>query len=75
LAAISVTIRTGEAMNQIRRKEVVPDDTIPVIWVARGEHVFSTPLSEFEQKVKEAKEKEDLRASYLGSMHKKRYAR
>jgi len=62
-------------MNQITRKEVVSDENISVIWVARGKHVFSTPLSEFEQKVKEAKEKENLRSGYLGSMTGKRYAR
>jgi len=62
-------------MSQIRRKEVIPDDTVPIIWAARGEHVYETPLSEFEQKVREAKDKEELRYGYLGSMHGKRYAR
>ena len=62
-------------MNQITRKEVVSDENIPVIWASKGAHVFSTPLSEFEQKVREAKDKEELRYGYLGSMHGKRYAR
>jgi len=63
------------SMNQIRKKEVIPDDTISVIWVAEGAHVFQTSLSEFEQKVEEAKKKENLRTGYLGFMHGKRYAR
>jgi len=75
LAAISVTICTVEEMSQIRRKEVIPDDAIPVVWAARGEHVYSTPLSEFEEKVREAKEKEESRYGYLGYMQGKRYAR
>lgn len=62
-------------MSQIRIKEIIPDDAIPVVWAARGENVFETPLSEFEQKVREAKDKEELRYGYLGSMHGKRYAR
>lgn len=62
-------------MDQISKKKVIPDENISVIWVSRGVHVFATPLREFEQKVKEAKEKENLRYGYLGSMHGKRYAR
>jgi len=62
-------------MNQIRKKEVIPDDAIPVIWAARGEQVYQTPLSNFEQRVKEAKEKEELRIGLLGYMNGKRYAR
>jgi len=62
-------------MTQIRRKEVIPANTIPVIWVARGERVYETPLSEFEKKVKEARDKEELRSGYLGFMNGKRYAR
>lgn len=62
-------------MKQITRKEVVPDENIPVIWVAKGEHVYLTPLSEFEQKIEEAKQKGELRSGYLSSMHGKRYAR
>lgn len=62
-------------MNQITRKEVIPDENIPVIWAAQGAHVYLTPLSEFEQKVEEAREKESLRSGYLSSMHGKRYAR
>jgi len=62
-------------MYHVTKKEVIPDENISVIWVAQGAHVFLTPLSEFEQKVKEAKEKEKLRIGYLGSMYGKRYAR
>ena len=61
-------------MSQIRRKEAIPSDAIPVIWAARGEHVYETSLSEFEQIVKEAKEKEEFWIGCLSSMNGKRYA-
>lgn len=62
-------------MSRIAKKKVVSDENIPVIWAAQGEHVYLTLLSEFEQKVEEAKEKEGLRSGYLSSMKGKRYAR
>jgi len=62
-------------MNQIRKKAVIPNENVPVIWAAQGEHVSQTSLSEFEQKIEEAKEKEGLRSGYLSSMQGKRYAR
>ena len=62
-------------MKQMKRKEVIPDDAVAVIWAASGEYVYETPLSEFEQKVKEAKEKEIAWIGRLTSMNGKRYAR
>lgn len=41
-------------------KPQISASEIPVYWAASGEHVFQTPISDFEKAVKRAKEQKTI---------------
>lgn len=43
--------------NMVTKARQVPLESIPVFWAAWGEHVFETPINDFEKAVQEAKNK------------------
>ena len=47
--------------NLVTKAQKVPMENVPVFWAAQGEHVFETPIEDFEKAVQEAKSKEESR--------------
>jgi len=47
--------------NLVTKAQRVPLENVPVFWAARGEHVFDTPIEDFDKAVQEAKSKEESR--------------